>query len=292
MDCTHIVTVFCQGNGASRAQAAKYAGPQGLNLLTSEGYVERVFIRDAPPLLHNLFVYPELSDVGHGFSCNPLHWITHLVQLFVLWYFGVQGASAHHTHPTEMNVGGDQDVAEYLIGVRDAIRVHPQKRIVLFGCSRGAATVLVAVNRLTVEERRHIALVVTEGPFDTVPHVAHCIARVDGWFPDPLATWRTEWMLRLLSRFAKYRPEQESPLQAVQTWPLDTPLAVVRSRVDDVVPEECTLPLLARLRERSHPHLHELILQKSGHTNMSCGDAADRASYLEFMRGLYERYAK
>jgi pimeloyl-ACP methyl ester carboxylesterase len=286
----HIVTVFCQGNGASRAQAAKYAGPNGLDVLTSQGKKERVYIRDAPLLAHNFTIYPELSDVGHGFTLNPLHWVMFFVHWLVHCYFGVHGASSHHGHITEMNVGGDQDVTEYLQGVRDAIQAYPSKRIVLFGCSRGAATVLIAATRLSDEERRHVALVVAEGPFDTVPHVVNCRARLGGYVPGVLAWWIARLILWLLTRLAKYKPMQQSPLDTMSQWPSDLPVAVVRSRVDDVVAPECTTPLLDKLRERNHPNLHELILEKSPHVNMPNGDANDRSAYLTFTKELYERY--
>jgi len=47
-----------------------------------------------------------------------------------------------------------------------------------------------------------------------------------------------------LTRFAKYDPKQESPLEAVGKWPKDLPLGIIRSRVDTIVGPDCTKPLL------------------------------------------------
>lgn len=288
---SEIVTIFCQGNGASRAQSAKYAGPLGADILTSDNKKISVLVRNAPLLAHNLHVYPELSDIGYRFTYNPIHWLMYVVHWLVMrWHFGFVKVTPHYSHLTEWNVGGDQDVAEYLFGVRDAIQLHPQKKLVLMGCSRGASTVLIAATRLSDEERRHVALVIAEGPFDTVDHVVHYRASFGGIIPQPVQGWLSRLALFLLRNVAKYDPKQESPLQAVSKWPKDLPLGIIRSRIDTIVGPECTKPLIKKLREIGHEKLHVLVLGNSHHGNMPDGDEKDRQSYERFTQKLYELY--
>lgn len=285
-DTSHIVTVFCQGNGASRAQGTKYAGPGGMivRLDDSPNYrLDHVYIENSPRLLYNLYAWPDLDDIGYGVSWNPVHWISALAHDVVLKMgYNLRGMhSRPHNRPTYLNVAGERDVAQYLDAVRQCIATEPTRRIVLFGTSRGASTVLLAMRHLSTEEKSHIALALVEGPFDTIQHVT------DWRFgrAAPLVRWA-------MRTFALYREDQASPLEALRhaEFPLDIPLAFIRSKVDTVVPEECTRPLLIALKARNHPALHELVLERSHHSRMSLDDARDQESYLRFVYDLYGRY--
>jgi len=276
-----IVTVYCQGNGAGRNQAAKYAGPCGLEIKRSATQLERVYIPEAPLLLHNLYTWDELRDIGYGWPTNPFQLASLVKQYLTLWYYNVHGASVPHNHLSELNVAGDQDVTQYVAAVRQCIREHPTKKLVLFGTSRGASVVLIALARLTAEECQHIKLVLVEAPFDTVPSVSqYRFGRL------------SRLLLALLARFARYRPFQCSPLEAVdsEAFPLTLPLAFITSKVDSIVPPEHTAPLIARLKERNHAALHELVLERSHHSMMSLHNEEDQASYMAFVEALYNKY--
>lgn len=282
-----IVTVFCQGNGASRAQASKYAGIYGLDIRLDEAgeITDRVYIANSPRLLWNLYAWPDLDDIGYGFSWNPVHWISACMHdLVLIMGYNLRGMYVlPHNRPTYLNVAGHQDVTQYLSAVSQCIVRNPTKRLVLFGTSRGASTVLVALCHLSDAERKHIALVLVEGPFDTVTHVTDWqFGRVA-----PLVRWA-------MKTFTLYRESQDSPLDAIRhaRFPMEIPLGFIRSAVDNVVPVECTQPLITGLKARGHTMLHELVLKRSHHSRMSIDDAEDQESYLRFVYALYDRYAK
>lgn len=279
-----VVTVFAQGNHASRTQACKYAGPKGFDIRVTGGNVEHVFNPDSPTLLHNIFTYGELNDLEYGASYNPVHWISKLVHLGVNNYYNVYGTSClPHNLLSNDNIAGPEDVAQYVNAVRACIKENPKKKIVLFGCSRGASVVLVALAKFTEVEIKHIHLAIVEAPFASVPSV---ISRT---YPSCIVPW----ILSGLEKFTSYTSRQLSPLEAVksETFPLELPLLFVTSQVDTTVPPEETLELIRVLREeRGHRELHHLELQKSHHCQMSLQDQDDVDMYLKKVQLLYRKY--
>ena len=95
-----IVTVFFQGNCSSRSQAANYAGDDGLDIKISENNFEHIYVPNAPLILHNIFATNDLSDVGYGYSLNPLHMCLKLKSLIVNYYCNIQTANYPHTYVT------------------------------------------------------------------------------------------------------------------------------------------------------------------------------------------------
>ncbi len=269
------VTVFAQGNGASRAQAAKY---------TTEGVMihkRSVQYAHANPVVHNVWESAEMRDIGYGWSWWPLHWLFLAVSWLHFWWHGVEGAEPHYVRVTRLSVAGDDDVAQYQEALRDAMRHEPQKRIVAFGTSKGAATVLVAVATLEADEQARIALVVAEAPFDTLPNVM----RLRFGAAAPLLYW-------LLRTLALVRHDQLSPLQAVARLPLTLPLVFVSSEADTVVRPLLTRNLVDALLKRGHRDVHHLVLRDSPHGAMSLGRGTDQHFYVEFMAQMYTRYVE
>ena len=281
-DKQNVVTVYFQGNRAPRTQAAKYAGKQGLDVYVSNGQVEHVFNPDAPQLLHNLFLYPELNDVEYGFSYNPLHWCSKVAHQVCHWYFNLYGtACVPHTSWSLMNIAGPEDVVQCLNAIKACIKHHPDKRIVLFGTSRGAATILLTLPRLDEQERSHIAFVVAEAPFASVSSLAY-------EYSERLAPH----FLTFLEKTSRFQREQPSPLEAVtsEAFPLHIPLLFVTSEADTTVPVSNTMQLIEVLKERKHESLSHLKLQYSHHSLMSLQDKRDQDAYFDEMQRLYRKY--
>ncbi len=282
-----LVTVFCQGNSTARSQAAKYAGAHGVHYRYDETAQtqarEHAVVPKSLCFLPALYAWRDLDDVGYGWPrpwWNVLLWLSLIKSWLTLWWFGIKGASHTYVRYAQMNVAGERDVAQYLAAVRRCAKDEPQKRLVLFGCSRGAATVLVALRHLSKAERGRVALVLVEAPFDSLPNV---FCSWYGLFWGKLA-------LRVFAWFTAFREAQESPLHAVQhqDFPLDVPLAFVYSRTDTMVPPRHTEALIQALRERGPRALEVLCLAQSHHSAMPCGPEA--CDYLAFTRTLYEKY--
>lgn len=277
-----VVTVFFQGNNAARTQACKYAGPKGLDVFVSEGQVEHVFIPESPELLHNIFPYEELNDIQYGTSWNPLHWLFSLAHCWNHWRFNIYGTSClPHNQWSLMNLAGPEDVTQYLNAIRDCIKRHPEKKIVLFGTSRGASVVMVALSALSIEEQKHIKLAIAEAPFATVPSV------LENTYPKSLVPF----ILNGLEAGTMFRRDQYSPLQSVESgrFAIGIPLLIVTSKVDKIVPPQETQKLIDVLRGK-HLDLHVLELERSHHSFMSLQDRDDVRRYEDKLAALYRAY--
>jgi len=281
IDCANeIVTLYFQGNSAARWQATKYAGSKGIKITSNEQIIYTPVIPNSPLLLHNIYDYPELDDVGYGWSWNPLHGLMLGVSFVQQKYFGIENAPLHHIYVTNLNLGGQNDVLQHQRALDDCIakEILPNgKKLVLFGCSRGASTTFTSVATCAENLRNHIKLVILEAPFDTVDNVIDQSA----WFPA---------LLKAALKLTAYSDDQMSPLQAAQLFPLDVPVAFITSVVDARVPIQCTQNLINVLRERGHPNLHHLELRNSPHSSMSLADETDQKRYVEFVNSLYAKY--
>lgn len=282
-----IITIYFQGMQTSRSQAAKYAGSLGLHTKINHK-TEHIYIPNAPLILHNIYLYDELEDTSYGYTLNPLQLIYKClsflkIRYFNIWQTNLQRPSVPHHYFSNLNAGGDQDRNQFLNAIKLCIEEYPDKKIVLFGTSRGAATVLASLPFLTEVERIHIKLVLVEAPFDTLPNILkYQFGRL------------SSLPLYLLEKFGKYRPGQFSPLDSVSDdkFPLDLPIGFITSEVDNVVPKVHTTKLINKLKERNHTKLHLLELQNSGHSSMSVGDSTDQKLYIEFVNKLYDNYCK
>jgi hypothetical protein len=271
-----IVTVFFQGHMASRIQAANYAGPKGLHVYTSETDIEHIYSPTSPTILHNIYTTKDLNDIGYGFTLNPLQLVSKIKSLVANTYYDVYGASICHNYVTESNLAGPSDVQQNIKTIEKCVKDYPNKKIVLFGCSRGAATVVTTLANLNKDLLGHVVLAIVEAPFDSVESVVSASSYIPslGMF--------------YLRTFTKYEDKQQSPLDAVNgDFPLDIPIAFVTSKADDRVPVENTQRLINVLNAKGHKNLHHLMLDDKHHSLMFMDD-----KYVEFVNGLYEMYVK
>lgn len=247
--------------------------------LTKEEY--DTYIPDSPLLLHNCYMYDELDDVGYGWSWNPIHWPFMCGSLAQRTYYGMENAPIHHIYLSNLNVGGENDVKQHQDALAKCIqdKILPEnKQLVLFGCSRGAATTFTSVATCPPELQQHIKLVIVEAPFDTVENVLS------------LSSWTPNLQSTLLNGFTIYKTDQLSPLEAAMSFPLDLPIAFITSNIDTRVPPECTQNIIDRLRNRGHQKIYHLQLKNSPHSSMSLYDEDDKLEYLNFLNNLYNKY--
>mmetsp|Transcript_10216 Transcript_10216/g.11742 ORF Transcript_10216/g.11742 Transcript_10216/m.11742 type:complete len:327 (+) Transcript_10216:68-1048(+) len=280
----HIETFFFQGNGQARSQGALYTGPEGIKSLDRRGNEYQAHSGHAPRLLHNVFPYYELEDIEYlnMFSgYNPFHMLLLGINWCKLWYFRIE-STTYFNVLSNWNVGGKDDVKQHSAGFKEMVqKVDSDKRIVLFGPSRGAATTLISVSQMPRELLERIDLVIVEAPFDTVPSVLKKSVVV------PVFAEIQLWLLEIIG---KYDPNQVSPLDAVANFPLDIPVAFVTSRPDRRVPINNTKSLIEQLRDRKHENVHHLMLEHSRHSSMAVEHHHDQKRYFEFVEMLYSKY--
>lgn len=275
----HINTFYFQENNASRAQASKYTGGNPITY-TVDQEIYTAVCANAPLLLHNVYNHPELHDVGYS-SYNPWHWFCKFITFTANYITGIN-ARAHCFYITRWNVGGTADLEHYLIHFRQMLEKTPlDKKIVVFGPSRGGSTTLVAMTQLTPEEQNRISLVIVEAPFDSFPNV------LNSW---PYLRYLSGVQLYLISRFGLYQSTQLTPIGTIEQIPHTLPVAFITSDKDTTVPKACTHNLIRRLRETGHPNVFHCELEHVSHDGFPLENYEDRCKYHNFINDLYDRF--
>jgi len=277
-----IKTFFFQGhNGARGPQASKYCGKSGVHYYYKGKYKKYLAVcPNSPKILHNIHCYKELPEIGY-YSMNLWHHITRYMNGVRQIAFGIR-AEYPMSNVTRWNVGGDPDVAFYLKNFRKMLAMTKNdKKIVCFGCSRGAATTLIAISKMTPGEQARIALVLVESPFDTFPNV------LNSW---PLLRPLAGIQLYLIEKLAMYKPNQMTPLEAIGDWPGSVPIGFITTDLDTTVPKHLTMNLIEKLKANGHEKVYHLDLKNSSHDDQPLVDPVDQQRYMTFVDDLYDMY--
>lgn len=255
-------TIFFAGNGSSIAQGARYTGASGLGWTTSYPSIRTMI----SPLLTG---DDDPSDVSRG----PVAWLLYPIYLLVHAYSGLIGVRPYTTNIFTLNLAQDGDIA-----VAKRRILNSEDDIILYGCSRGAATAVSVLAHLPDDALARIKLVVLEGVFDSVEHV------IDRRFPPPFRP-----LIRSLLTHSQYRATGSSPIGLVDLLPKNIPIVIITSRTDTIVHPACTLNLYRRLSERM-ANVHLITLNHSSHSGYATDDVGDIGRYYTKLMEIYARY--
>ena len=285
--------------------------------LEEDNVAAEVTCAHSPRLLHNVVPFAEAFEVSQGpppSLLSPLLWGT-AAQLYIQrWFFRTPAAPRVLCNTIGLNnMGGYADQAACRARILEGIarlqhsapdeedgcsmRKH-RKYLVLFGFSRGAATVLQTALKLPQEQAEWVSLVVLEAPFASLKSLLES----SSWFPKATR--------HLFSSLCD--DSGDAAYVFPPTTHLRCPIAVISSDGDTRVPPSCSeecVELLRRLypqygggasegggREKdgrsggSVVPIERLRLRRSPHPLMPIGDAEDREAYIRFMEGLYDKY--
>jgi hypothetical protein len=204
--------------------------------------------------------------------------------------FGITvGASSHgeslEQHAVDIfkvNVAQDDDIALYIDAVQKQLAVGggKPKKAIMYGISRGSATVFESFAQLDSENKAgDIAAVVCEGIFDSVPNIIKHAPFLQ----------RTKLKLLMALPFSRFKKDGPSPLAWVdKIITKDKPIAIITSKADGEVPYKNTLNLYNKLIEKGHTNIHLLVLEHSSHTEYPVG--AEKEKYQNFMHAFYRKY--
>lgn len=185
--------------------------------------------------------------------------------------------ATHWINPFKINIAQDIDVAICKTKIDEAIAQESDKpkRIILYGVSRGSATVFSTCARHYSEQ---IAAIVCEGVFDTVNNIL------------VYGNVFTKLKIGLLkySKLTNFKTEGISPITSVSHMPKNVPIALITSVIDEVVPHQCTLNLYKKLRELGYTKVHILILKTSKHDVYPTG--SEKEIYQAFIHAFYKQY--
>ncbi|MDR3646993.1 MAG: prolyl oligopeptidase family serine peptidase [Candidatus Babeliales bacterium] len=190
--------------------------------------------------------------------------------------------SSQLTDISKINFGQDLDIAifkqnyqKHLLGLNDNYQDY-NKQIVLYGFSRGAATVF---SFMSLHKPKEVCALICEGMFDSIPNI------LKHRFPN---TYKV--MLNFLEKFTHFKTEAISPISAIKDISLDLPILLITSYADYIVSHECVLNLYKSLRELGHAKVHILILQKPGHLKYVFHNQDDKDMYEQTVHAFYKKY--
>lgn len=177
----------------------------------------------------------------------------------------------------EINIGQHNDVELLNATISSHRACHPDTHIVLYGDSRGAATI---VNFLGLSyDYTNIKAVVLEGVFDSIDHLLthYRVSKLPG-------------MKRALHSTLKacagnYKDDGIFPRNTITNIPKDIPILFVTSLKDEIVPYQCTIQLYQQLQERSNVHL--LVLQRANHMDYMYHE---KEIYEAVVHAFYKEY--
>lgn|GEM_PF-1300170 len=180
------------------------------------------------------------------------------------------------------NLGQRKDIQALCKTYKEHIKKYPQTDVVLFGDSRGAATIF---NFLACHKPKQVKAAVLDGIFDSVPH---CIKH----FIYNNKEKRTEQRLHDIVNFVmgSYSKNGPFPRDYAEKITDDVPLLFVVSLKDGLVSPQCTMYLYSRLKERGFKKIHLLVLKKSLHPCYMIGDPEDRKNYEAVVHAFYKHY--
>jgi hypothetical protein len=275
----NIVTFFFQGHATSRSQASKYSGGEPIFYYVDEK-IKSAVCKRSPLILHNIHPYPELEDIKtipESFN-DYILMFSHYLQFY---YLDISG-SFEIPITTKWNFSGELDVHQHLYYLRGLIGITPpDKKIVVFGYSRGASTALISICSLTEEEQNRISLLLLEAPFDDLKSV------LNNW-----SSYKTivDTFLGLLTEYTNYSMDQETPMDVVKFFPKNIPIGFITSNKDTLVPKSSTLKIIESMKNNGHEMIHHCQLKNSSHCTMTIQDEEDQRKYIDFVEYLYDEY--
>lgn len=150
------------------------------------------------------------------------------------------------------------------------------KHVVLYGFSRGAATIF---NFMSMHKHKEIKALICEGIFDSIPNI------LKHRFPNAYKI-----MLSFLEKTTSFKTNSISPISAIKGIPIDLPILLVTSKSDYIVSFECVLNLYKSLKALGHNKVHILILKNPGHLKYVFHNKDDKNIYEQTVHAFYKKY--
>lgn len=160
---------------------------------------------------------------------------------------------------------------------------YPQRKAVLFGVSRGAATVL---NYLALYHPHDVAAAAVEAPYDHPFTV--CRYLIKQWNLSALPGIQRVGQMIMQKLFSHFDPLGQQPITTVALIDPQVPVLFVHSLEDELVPFECSVRLVARMRQAGHEKTQLCLITHGEHANVLWGK--DGAYYEQMVTHFYECY--
>lgn len=289
-----VKTVFFQGVLCSQIQASKYCGPKGFTATTGE----HVICPNALDLIYDPYIGSELEEI----ILNPkqsYEWYSPIpsINTFQNYIFSnqrkryqyqisnsgiIETLGTHAVDFSKLNIGQKRDVTECEKRINLCKQQHPNSDLILWGVSRGAATMFSSI---ALNHYKNVKLIVLEGCFDSVLHTAYM--RLGEVCAD---LGITKGSLYLLSLLTEFKLGGICPLNTIDQFPENVPVVFITSKNDTNVNKVCTDVLVRKLRKRGKNTVHYIVLKDAGHNSYSLGTGPDQQKYFTELHTIYKQY--
>jgi predicted esterase len=209
------------------------------------------------------------------------HWIAD--EPFVVFDFPDAKPKESEYHAKFVNLGQQQDIDRLEYVYNEVLKQFPQKRIILLGLSRGAATI---INFVALKQPNAVAAIVLESPFDNLRNIIiHLMKRYHVlWLP---------YARQLSNKITqKHFPSVDInglfPVHVINRLPHQIPIIFIHCQKDKVVPINSSRKLYAKLISHAHPNAYLLELNNGLHGKLLAGN--DGPLYQNVVHAFYKRY--
>lgn len=165
--------------------------------------------------------------------------------------------------------------------IEQTIAQNPTKKIILYGCSRGAAAL---VTYLAQHNPQNIAAVVLDACPTSMPEAIHGKLATLG-IP---ATYSTSIFSTL---FPSYHPATAvTPMDAIaQIKNKNIPILLIHAKTDAVVPYQHSLRLYQQLRDQGFTNVHVALIESGRHSYLLQNDQI-APKYQQAVHSFYKKY--
>lgn len=181
-------------------------------------------------------------------------------------------------YPERINIGQAEDIAALRTAYMNHCKQYPNHKTILFGDSRGAATTFCFL----ALDHPSVAGAILEGIFDSIPHITtHCFR----W------SWKGTGIANMFNKLVgacagDFKADGPFPIDYVDSFPYDTPVLLVTSVNDEIVPFECTVRLYRMLKARNHKNVRLLMLKHASHDSYML--KSEKTMYEECVHAFYK----
>ena len=248
---------------------------------------------------HSAVIFPEIDLKKHRFTFNPIKAFFNrvlrdmfpLAERFFSEKYGIkvvgdpslkETVANYNFNLSRTNIAQRGDINALRKTYAAHLRAYPNTDVVLYGDSRGAATVF---NFIALDKPVQVKAAVIEGVFDAVPHALKHFIYTD-------KEHRTEERLdnTLCTVMRSYKKKAPTPLDYANRINDDIPLLLVTSLQDWIVSPQCTFNLYKKLKTRGHRKLHLLVLKHASHPGYMLDDPVDKELYESVVHAFYKHY--
>jgi alpha-beta hydrolase superfamily lysophospholipase len=187
-------------------------------------------------------------------------------------------------HIFKNNFGQQADLDVLQLAYEKHKKSNPDHKMLIWGCSRGAAVACTFVCTESADTANHVQLVVLEGCFESSASVIEKRFKRFG-------KRGVERIKKFFEKRTGWRENAISPLAVLDQWPDNVPVLFVTSRKDTVVPMECTINCVKQLKAcKPNTDIYLLVLKNSSHSGYAFDDAGDRALYENVLHAFYNKH--